>query len=207
MRYRKLRAIAPAIAGLVAAAIPLLAQQPRGVTAADYARAEKFLAANVTPLVTGGSVAANWLPDDRFWDRNVIAGGAEFILVDPVKKTRTRAFDHEKIAASLSSAAGGSFSALRFPFESIDLAAPGKVSFNLGTRRWTCDTQGATCSAVGDAIEPPAGRGTNGERGGRKDGRDGFGDPSSSNGKPMVMSPNRKRGVFIRDWNLWVFDA
>src|SRR4029453_8130235 len=68
--------------------IPLLAQRP-AVTAADYARAETFLAANVQGLVVGGSVTPNWLPDGRFWFRNQTLNGAEIVVVDPVKKTRT----------------------------------------------------------------------------------------------------------------------
>ena len=48
---------------------------PPAVTAADYARAEKFLAAALTPLVVGGSVTAAWLPDDRFTYRNTTADG------------------------------------------------------------------------------------------------------------------------------------
>ena len=48
---------------LLAATVPLAAQRP-AVTAADYARAEKFLAANLTGLVVGGTVTPNWLPDD-----------------------------------------------------------------------------------------------------------------------------------------------
>ena len=74
------------------------------LTAADYARAEKFLAATVNPLVVGGSVNAAWLPDDRFTYRNTTADGSEFILVNPVKKTRVPAFDHAKLAATLSTA-------------------------------------------------------------------------------------------------------
>jgi len=67
------------------------AQQPytvSAVTAADYARAEKALAPGVAGLTFGGTVAANWLPDERFWYRNTTANGAEIVLVDPAKKTR-----------------------------------------------------------------------------------------------------------------------
>ena len=81
-------AIAILAASIISA--PLLARQQPAVTADDYARAERFLAPAVTPLVSGGSVAAAWLPDDRFWYRNALPTGAEFILVDPVRKTRTR---------------------------------------------------------------------------------------------------------------------
>jgi dipeptidyl-peptidase-4 len=67
---------------------PLAAQSPRVFTAADYARADRFLAPGVTPLVIGGSVTANWLPDERFWYRNTTASGTETVLVDPAKRTR-----------------------------------------------------------------------------------------------------------------------
>src|SRR4029079_11068504 len=67
-----------AIAGLLALLVgPTLAQERIAtVTAADYARAEKFLARAVNPLVVGGSVAANWMEDDRFWDRTTAADGS-----------------------------------------------------------------------------------------------------------------------------------
>jgi dipeptidyl aminopeptidase/acylaminoacyl peptidase len=70
------------------AAASATAQQPRAFTAADYDRAVKFLAPGVTPLVVGGAVTANWLPDDRFWYRNTTASGSETVLVDPAKRTR-----------------------------------------------------------------------------------------------------------------------
>src|SRR5258705_8717187 len=74
---------------LLALGSPLIAQRP-AVTTADYARAEKFLGPNLTGLVAGGSVAATWLPDERFWYRNQpAAGGTEIVVVDPSKKTRT----------------------------------------------------------------------------------------------------------------------
>jgi dipeptidyl-peptidase-4 len=72
------------------AAAPLTAQTP--VTAADYARAEKFLGAGMTALVVGGTVTPNWMPNDRgdrFWYRSVTADGTQFFMVDPVKRTRT----------------------------------------------------------------------------------------------------------------------
>ena len=41
-----------------------------------------------------------------------ITGGTEFILVDPVKKTRSRAFNHEKVAAALSAASNATLDPL-----------------------------------------------------------------------------------------------
>jgi dipeptidyl aminopeptidase/acylaminoacyl peptidase len=76
-------------------AISLQAQPiSRAVTAADYARAERFLAPALNGLVVGGSVTPTWIGrgggvDDRFAYRTTrVDGSAETILVDPVKKSR-----------------------------------------------------------------------------------------------------------------------
>ena len=60
----------------------------RVVTAAEYDRAVRMLAQNLTGLVVGGTVDANWLPDGRFWYVRTTATGTENVVVDPVKKTR-----------------------------------------------------------------------------------------------------------------------
>ena len=64
------------------------AQQATVVTAADYARAERFLRDNVLPLVSGMSVQPTWLSGDRFGYRTTVRGQNQFILVDPSKGTR-----------------------------------------------------------------------------------------------------------------------
>jgi dipeptidyl aminopeptidase/acylaminoacyl peptidase len=69
-------------------AAPLAAQTPRTYTAADYDRAARMLAPALTGLVVGGSVQANWLPDERFWYRNTTLAGAEIVVVDPARRRR-----------------------------------------------------------------------------------------------------------------------
>jgi dipeptidyl-peptidase 4 len=191
------------LAGFVAI-VPGIAQERRSdappvVTAADYARAEKFLAPAVTPLVVGGSVSATWLPDERFWYRNTMPDGTEFILVDPVKRTRARAFDHARIAAALSAASGTTYGELKLPFERFEFSTDGRsISFDAGTRRWNCDLAGAKCTDVGPRRTPEAPGGGRGGRGG------GGGRGGAGNTAP---SPDGKRAAFIRDWNLWVRDV
>ena len=170
---------------------------PPALTAADYARAEKFLGASVNPMVIGGSVSATWLADDRFTYRNTTSDGSEFIVVDPVKKTRARAFDHEKLAATLSTAASGTFDPKKFPFQTIELSLDGNtVSFDVETKRWSCDVAGLACQSTGAAKgdRPGGGRGAGG----------GARGASASAG---VKSPDGKKAVFIKDWNLWVRDV
>jgi hypothetical protein len=82
----RMRSCLPLFA-LTLASLPLAAQRPT-LTAQDYARAERFLPANLQGLVFGGAVDATWLPDDRFWYRNETLLGTEIVVVDPAKKLR-----------------------------------------------------------------------------------------------------------------------
>jgi len=187
------------------------ADAPLAVTAADYARAEKFLAAGVASLVVGGSVAPNWLPDERLWYRNTTAAGTEFILVDPVTRTREPAFDHVKLAAALSAAAGSTYQPRELPFQTIAYSEDGSnVLFDLDNRRWSCGVEGQKCEPTGQAAVTRSGAAVEagaGARGGRGGGRGAGGaGPTSSDGKPLAPSPDGKRAVFVRDWNLWVRD-
>src|SRR4029453_874362 len=70
---------------------PLVAQQSgarTAMTAADYARAEKFLTATVTPLVYRSGVRGNWLADDKVWYRVTTERGSVATLVDPATGTK-----------------------------------------------------------------------------------------------------------------------
>ncbi|MGH7582570.1 MAG: DPP IV N-terminal domain-containing protein, partial [Gemmatimonadales bacterium] len=134
------------------AVLPASAQQ---VTAADYARAAKFLGNGMNALVVGGSVAANWLPgdrDDRFWYRGETANGATIYMVDPARKTR-------RVVPPTDTAS--------LPHTAVTFGRGGRGSFGRG-------------------------------RGG--------GGPSASHGEPLLISPDGKRGAFVREWNLWVRD-
>ena len=188
-----MRRVAAVSIGLLLFAAPLIAQQgdaarPR-LTADDYARAERFMNYNTTPLVFRAAVRANWLPDDRFWYRNTIPGGAEFVLIDPARATRTPAFDHAALAVTLSKAAGASYTATTLPFTQFEIVNDGKsIEFSTADRRWTCDRQGTSCTS---AAAP-----------GRDAGRRGPGGAG-----PQVLSPDGKRAAFIREYNLWVRDV
>jgi dipeptidyl aminopeptidase/acylaminoacyl peptidase len=79
------------LAGTTAAA-QRQADPPAALTAADYARAEKFMPYSTTPLVLRTGVRASWLPDDgsdRFWYRVTTEKGVETVLVEPGKGARS----------------------------------------------------------------------------------------------------------------------
>jgi dipeptidyl aminopeptidase/acylaminoacyl peptidase len=164
--------------GFSAVCIPVFAQQ--ALTAADYQRAEKFMGYNTSPLMFH-SVRGHWLPDDRFWYRDVGPDGSEFVLFDAAHPTRQPAFDHAKIAAALSAASGKTYTAMHLPFMSFDFTPDGKsISFTLQTKHWTCDLQGTLCAADGNPAD------------------------TSAVQRMESLSPDGKSAAFIRDYNLWV---
>ncbi|HVW94649.1 MAG TPA: DPP IV N-terminal domain-containing protein [Mucilaginibacter sp.] len=170
------------------------AQQGPPLTDKDYEHAEKFLSYGTEPFIDNNSVRPEWLPDGRFWYRNLIAQGSEFILVDPVKRTRARAFDHQKLAAALSAATGNTYTALMLPFTSISFTPDNKsIVFYADGKEWKADLK--TYAVTED--DSAAGAESLG-RGGRRGGRGRFGGDN--------ISPDGKKAAFIRDWNLWVRD-
>ena len=82
------------------------AQQLPALTAQDYARAERFMGYNTSPLLDRSMGPPTWLAGDRFWYQVLTPQGSAFILVDPAHKTKTAAFDPVQLAAALSTASG-----------------------------------------------------------------------------------------------------
>ena len=75
-------------------------------TQADYERANK-LRDKFQGLAVNVPERATWVGNtNRFWYRKSVKGGNEFVLVDAETLTKKPAFDHAKLAASLSAAAG-----------------------------------------------------------------------------------------------------
>lgn len=182
--------------GLALLAGSLWAQQKPALTAADYAQAEKMMSYSTAPLVLRSGVRPTWLPDERFWYRVTTAEGSEFVLVDPARGTRAPAFDHLRLAAALSKAANVTLDGRRLPFNTIDFTPDGQsILVNSGNRRFSCDRQGTACT--------PAGAATGEGRGGRGGGRGGPGGGRANE----VLSPDKKRAAFIREYNLWVRDV
>jgi len=165
-------------------------ESPRPMTNADYQRAEKFMGYNTNPLVLHSTGARpNWLADDRFWYRVTTEDGSEFVMYDAAKGTRGEPFNQAKVAAALSAASGASYDAHHLPFMTFEFSEDGQnISFGADGKRWTCDVQGTKCTETAGGGGRRGGGGGGG-RGGRAE---------------LVASPDGKRAVFIRDYNLWM---
>ncbi len=152
---------------------------PPTLTAEDYAHAERFLGAQVNPLVLGGAVRPTWLDDDRFWYENRFSEGTELILVDPARGTRERAFDHARMAAALSAASGETYDAFALPLRDLEVTGT-EIRFVVGGTRYACERDATRCR--------PAGA------------------PSPRPDRTVAVSPDGLKGAFVRDHNLWVRD-
>jgi dipeptidyl-peptidase-4 len=184
--------LVPALVVSVSLVASVAAQQPRVFTDADYAQAEKFMPYNVNSLVLHAVENPNWTADGRVWYRDNGAAGTSFILIDPVKKTKGRAFDQGKMAVALKPYArnGAAVDPDHLPVQTFLLSDDDKTVtvFAFG-RRLVCDLSG---DGVCTAPEQPASA-----SGGRR----------RRNGGGIEVSPDGSKAVFIRDWNLFVRDT
>lgn len=133
-------------------------------TLADYERAQslqaKFQAAAVN--LPG---AANWiLKTNHFWYRRTVTGGSEIVWVDAESLTRRPAFDHERLAVSLSAASGEKYTGLRLPLGGganlMFVDAEQAIEFIAAGSRWKCDLKDYKCTKAGPAPGPPPGGNT-----------------------------------------------
>ena len=69
-------------------------------------------------------------------------------------------------------------SASKLPFQTFDFSDDLKrISFAVGNKRWDCELQGYTCK------------------------------PGQGGSRNSIVSPDKKRAAFMRDYNLWVRDV
>ena len=116
------------------------AYSPDALTTSDYARAEQFVYWNAEKLTAGTSVQPKWVDDNRFWYRNQVFGGHEFIMVDAGARTRRPVFDHDQLAAALSEAGEENYEAVHLPFDEFEFTSSGEIQFWTDTfERWQCD--------------------------------------------------------------------
>ena len=165
------------------------AQQGRVYTDADYARAEQFMPYNANPLVLHAVENPAWLADGRMVYRDTGVTGNTFMVVDPTKGTKAQAFDQARLAAALQALnpTGKTVDPSRLAISNYTLADSDKtVLLTYGGHQLRCDLSGdGSCKPD---TEPRPG----------KPGRHRIGK--------MDISPDGKKGAFIRDWNLWILN-
>src|SRR5262249_7880959 len=130
-------------------------------TVADYERASS-LRFKFQGLAVNIAERANWIgTTSRFWYRKSVKGGNEFVLVDAETLAKRPAFDHEKLAPSLSTASEGKYTAVTLPFATITFVDNERaVEFAAAGSMWKCDLTDYACKKG-----PPAPQAQFGQRG------------------------------------------
>ena len=154
----------------------------------DYARAEQFLEYNINQMVLHSDVRPNWLGEGTFWYRITTERGKEFILIDSFEGIRRPAFDQDRLALAISGALNKTYSPYDLPFDTFRFSE-GRTSilFRLEGIDWECNLVTDRC------IKYEVDGGSSGSH--------------QSGGSSSVVSPDGKREVFVRNWNLWVRDV
>ena len=125
--------------------------------------------ATVCPIWIGGR--------DCFWYERETKKGKNYRLVNANTASNEVAFDHDKLATSLSEKTSQPVSAEDLPISQVDITlSPVTVSFNAFGKRWQFSSTLDSC----DEISPLDDQ--------------------------MVVSPDGKKGAFVRDHNIWVRD-
>ncbi|HEY7329205.1 MAG TPA: DPP IV N-terminal domain-containing protein [Gemmataceae bacterium] len=163
-------------------------------TAADYERASK-LSELTRKKVFKDRVNAHWLADHRrFWYRNDLPGEArEFIFVDAVKGERRLAFDHERLAATLTKELGEEQRSTHLSIDNLDFSEDGSTMwFRAGGKTWKCNLKGYAL-AKDDSPRPAAAKKAQETPPRRRRGA-----------PPRLDSPDGKWTVLVKDHNLYL---
>jgi dienelactone hydrolase len=153
-------------------------------TLADYERAYG-LQAKARGLVVNAPGPINWIGDtDHFWYTRSVKGGTEFVLVDAVAPSKKLAFDHEKLAAAISTASGHKYTALALPFAPAQArpdrrpVPPGStapltfvdgekaIQFGMDGVLYKCSLMEYACTKQGPIPPPGSGRDVSGDESG-----------------------------------------
>ena len=167
-------------------------------TLADYVRADSF-AARASGLVVGVAEEPNWIGEtDRFSYRTSVAGGKQFVMIDPVGRSRAPAFDHTRLALALRTATHDSVTAVTLPFDAFSFGSDGRaIEFVLRDSTWRCGLDDYACRNDGP-VQPE-----------RRPGRTfpwsaGPGQLWRIEGLPPLRSPDSTLEAFVQNYNVAV---
>ena len=158
---------------------------------AQYRRAEALEhEAYNQSMVLNAQIFPHWIDGSNcFWytRKNRKEGGklneisTEFRLVNAETATHTEAFDHQLLAQTLAQAAEQDVNPDDLPITELKLAlAPTRATFVAFDKHWQFEPSKQSCEAITVEADPIL--------------------------PGWLLSPNRKKAAFSRDYNLWVRD-
>jgi dipeptidyl aminopeptidase/acylaminoacyl peptidase len=159
----------------------------------DVYRKADDLVKLTTDKVYYGNVRPVWIgKTNSFLYENFTPDGTDYMIVDPEKLTKKRAFDQAKFAAALGTATGKKFETGKLPIKNLVFSDKlGSFAFTYDNYNWICNLRDYKLlkrDMVSDR--------------GRQNGWDwGFRDELANN---PVESPNKKWTAFIKNYNVYI---
>lgn len=163
------------------------AQTGRIYTSDDYSRAANLLNASTISLVDHAVEKATFFGGDRFWYLDNENGLPTLMVADAARRTRSPAYDPLRMATALHAAGLEERDPKRIRPDEFDLLDNDRTArITISGTRYRC-TLGAEYRCWAEFAGPA-------------------GTPKSSLSDTSLadFSPDGKRAVFLRDWNLWV---
>lgn len=130
-------------------------------------------------FIRNDTVLPYWIDNSScFWYKKETRKGKEFRIVNAIYATNELAFDHLKFALELGKATNQRINFENLPIEDVIITiSPLTIRFKYAGKSWLCDAELSICDE-GKATDPIEGE----------------------------LSPDGKKIVFIRDYNLWIKD-
>lgn len=148
------------------------------ITAADYERAESFLAVNTSDLVSNNILAQYWQTDDRLIYRRSTESGSDYILVDVPTAEKQPLFDATRLAAELASYTDDEVESSDLSLSQLRLDETGsQLEFDYDDRSYVLDLDSYTLNQLAET--PP----------------------------DEYLSPDGATAAFIDGYNLWARDT
>jgi dipeptidyl-peptidase-4 len=173
----------------IAIGLPLPAQTGRIYTYEDYSQAANLLNASTISLVDHAVKRAKFFAGDRFWYIDSDHGLPTLMVGDAARRTKDAAYDPVRMAEALHATGLEETDAKRILPEKFDLLDDDRSALiTIKGARYRCALGTAyRCSLQ---LQGPVGAPT----------------PSLHDASFAAFSPDGRRAVFLRDWNLWVRD-
>ena len=145
----------------------------------DYNRAVEYLPFNVFKNVYNLELQPNWINNtSKFWYENINEHGKKFIVINPKLNSKQSAFDHKRLAHSLSIILDTTFSANNLPFSSLEYSLDEKsIQFMLKDKNYNCNLNNYVCNEIGKEIFVK---------------------------KNESISPDGNMSAFVQDYNLFI---
>ena len=168
------------------------AQQATVVTDADYSRAMHQLGPYTAPLVDHAVRSAHWIDDHRFWYIESDHGLQTLMLGDAAAATKGIAFETAKLVTAMHTAGLQEADPTKIAFEGFEPQMDKNTAVvSVHGERYECALQ--TPYQCKKLAERHAGQIA--------------GYLAQRATAEAVLSPDGKKAVFLRNWNLWVRDV